>query len=175
MSGNSNSLTWNGTAARVSGKFGYAINLDGDSDYLNKTDADSLDLATAAAISAWIKLDDLAAQHSLADKGTNYGVHIDTSGYLTWDNGTEYKDTTAISATTWTHIAVTNDGTTAKYYVNGIYSSSDTAGLGSTNASDLRIGYDGTNYFQGLIDSLRIYNRALSASEIAAHYSLGRG
>ncbi len=172
-SGNSNSLIWNGTAARVSGKYGYATDLDGDSDYLNKTDADSLDLSTAATVEAWVKLDNLAVQHSIADKGTNYGVHIDTSGYLTWDNGTEYKDTTAISATVWTHIAVTNDGITAKYYVNGVYSSSDTAGFAAINASDLRIGYDGTNYFQGLIDSLRIYNRVLSASEIKAHYNLG--
>ncbi|MFC1612803.1 LamG-like jellyroll fold domain-containing protein [Patescibacteria group bacterium] len=174
VSGNGHSLTWNGTAAKsTSGKFANAIDLDGDSDYLNKTDSDSLDLASAATISAWVYLDDLAAQHCIADKGTNYGVHIDTSGYLTWDNGTEYKDTTAIAATTWTHAVVVNDGTTASYYINGTYSSNDTAGFAAINASDLRIGYDGTNYYQGLIDNLRIYNKALTASEVYESYKAG--
>lgn len=67
-------------------------------------------------------------------------------------------------------ISIIYDGTTLKQLVNGnlIASKSITLNLGLTNNSDLVIGNMGcfTYYFNGLIDDFRVYNRALSDTEV---------
>ena len=78
---------------------------------------------------------------------------------------------TPISATDWTMVGYTWDGTTVKFYVNGTQVGSDALmNLGTAIASnvDARIGTDGgaPNYYQGNIDEVRIYNNALTAAEV---------
>jgi hypothetical protein len=69
----------------------------------------------------------------------------------------------------WSHLASTYDGSTLRLYVNGVLVSS-TAAAGSLAASSgvLRIGGNGVwpEWFAGLIDEVRVYNRALTAGEI---------
>jgi hypothetical protein len=69
----------------------------------------------------------------------------------------------------WTHLAATYDGTTLRLFVNGTLVGSR-AVTGSLVASDgpLRIGGNAVwgEYFEGLIDDVRVYNRALTADEI---------
>ena len=69
----------------------------------------------------------------------------------------------------WSHLASTYDGTTLRLYVNGTQVS-QLAASGSilTSTSPLRIGGNGIwcEWFNGLIDEVRVYNRALSAAEI---------
>ena len=81
---------------------------------------------------------------------------------------------TALPMNTWTHLALTYDGATLRLYVNGVQVSS-LAQTGSlpTSTNPLQIGGDSIygQYFQGTIDEIRIYNRALSASEIQADMS----
>jgi hypothetical protein len=72
----------------------------------------------------------------------------------------------------WTHVAGTFDGTTLALYVNGIPAGSQTLATPHpipTNANTLRIGADslGGSLVNGMIDEPRIFNRALSPSEIA--------
>ena len=70
---------------------------------------------------------------------------------------------------TWQHIAATYDGTTARYYIDGAQVASRTVNNGAGVSDTWRIGaYGGSpgGFFDGLIDDVRIYNRALSASEI---------
>ena len=69
----------------------------------------------------------------------------------------------------WQHVAATFDGSTARFYIDGteVASRSVTYSVGTSNA--WRIGAYGSpagNFFDGLIDNVRIYNRALGASEI---------
>ena len=72
---------------------------------------------------------------------------------------------------TWTHVAVTYDGATLRLFVNGVQVDSHAAsGAVLTSTGVLRIGgnaYWG-EYFKGLMDEVRIYNRALTAAEIQA-------
>ena len=72
---------------------------------------------------------------------------------------------------------MTYDRTTLRLYVNGVQVSSAayTGGI-ATSANPLQIGGDSTygQYFQGLIDEVRVYNRALSQAEIQADMKTAR-
>lgn len=77
-------------------------------------------------------------------------------------------------AENWAHVAVTWDGDFAEIYVNGVPESSET-GQGVINATTVQalIGRgellrSELHPFSGLIDDVRIYNRALNAAEIKA-------
>jgi hypothetical protein len=71
----------------------------------------------------------------------------------------------------WTHIATTYDGTTQRLFINGVeVSSRPQTGAIAVGTGNLRIGGNDVwagEYFQGLIDEVRVYNRALTAAEIA--------
>jgi hypothetical protein len=100
------------------------------------------------------------------------------AGYLrpnpvasTTDRGV--RGATAVPMNAWTHLATTYDGTNMRFYVNGNLVGT-TAGSGSINVANgaLRIGGNNSaplgqgEFFKGLIDEVRVYNRALSAAEI---------
>ena len=69
----------------------------------------------------------------------------------------------------WQHLAATFDGTTARFYVDGVRGG-DPGVSGSVGSSNTwRIGAYGSSpggFFDGLIDDVRIYNRALTPGEI---------
>jgi hypothetical protein len=75
----------------------------------------------------------------------------------------------AVSTTDWTHIAATFNGSRFRFYVNGALVS-DVAQAGPITSSNdvLRIGGNSVwgEYFAGLIDEVRVYNRALTGTEI---------
>ena len=83
----------------------------------------------------------------------------------------------------WHHVAGVYDGANMFLYVDGTLDVSQPAtGSIAQNSAPLRIGAnasdgeDGTGYyFNGLIDEVSIYNRALTASEIQAIYTAGSG
>src|SRR6185503_4440102 len=69
----------------------------------------------------------------------------------------------------WTHLATTYDGTTMRLYVNGVEVGSKAyAGSIATSGGVLSIGGNGvwSEYFKGWIDEVRVYNRALTATDI---------
>ena len=73
---------------------------------------------------------------------------------------------TALTANTWAHLAATYDGVTMRLYVNGVQVASRAqTGAIATSTNPLQIGGDSIygQYFAGLIDEVRVYNRALSA------------
>src|SRR5262249_55518295 len=92
------------------------------------------------------------------------------AGGGTWVSGSPLMyGTAALTANTWSHLALTYDGATVRLYVNGtqVASQAQTGSLvTSTNA--LQIGGDSIygQYFQGAIDEVRIYNVALTAAQI---------
>jgi len=88
------------------------------------------------------------------------------------------KGDTQLNTETWYHIAVTYNGSDIVVYVNGTDDGSSSAAITldmSDNAEVLTIGktaWSVNNYnFNGTIDELRIWNRSLSANEIALLYN----
>jgi len=80
----------------------------------------------------------------------------------------------------WYHIVVTHDGVTTKLYVNGVLEDSaensewfdELSGAGVNNyAIGHLAGYLNNYYFNGLLDELIVYDRALTAAEVLASYN----
>jgi hypothetical protein len=72
----------------------------------------------------------------------------------------------------WYYVTMTYDGTSLRYYRNGVQVGSTVAATLTANNQPLMFGsWDGAmEFFSGKLDEVRIYNRALNASEINALY-----
>jgi hypothetical protein len=86
---------------------------------------------------------------------------------------------TAIVPNAWTHLAGTFDGTTKRFYVNGVEVGRSTPPFGVNDQYPLRIGGgategEGDYFFEGDVDEVAIYSKVLSASQIAEHYAARR-
>lgn len=146
-----------------------SLSFDGTDDYVSTTQAIS---TTALTYSAWIKPTDIAGRHTiLSNKRTLLAIH---DGTLQWwaDTDTFQSDgTIPVSAGSWYHVAVTETaGNAYALYVNGVLAGNGTmAAIDNGNPDTLYIGRynEGSWYFKGLIDDVRIYDRALSAEEIS--------
>ena len=106
----------------------------------------------------------------LDSNGTIY--YLESSDGSTWETLINPSDTLSIGE--WYHIVATNDLSIARLYLNGVEIGTDTTPVTTkmTNTNIVDIGASGgTRYFKGLIDEVRIYNRALSPAEILQHYN----
>ena len=95
-------------------------------------------------------------------------------------NLSSLPSTVSVNDGKWHLITGTRQGTTWSIYVDGVLSSSQTQGTGaSINASgyDMSVGVgpgNSSGYFNGSIDDVRVYDRALSPSEIQYLYLMGQ-
>jgi len=79
------------------------------------------------------------------------------------------RATAALPVNTWTHLATTYDGANLRLYVNGTQAATTAlTGAKAVSTGPLKIGGNAlwSEWFAGLIDDVRIYDRALSATEI---------
>lgn len=183
-SGNSNNGTPNGGVIFSDGVSGQATSFDGVDDYVDAGNAASLDI-TVGSYEAWFKAGSFPAPNSNSMIVGKYGVSMGFYLWLETTNGGITRiqaspsgspgqiaiATTIPSLNVWYHVVGTFDGTNAKIYVNGVLENS-VAATAATNNDNLNIGRenDNTRYFNGLIDEVKIYNRALSSTEIAQEY-----
>lgn len=100
-------------------------------------------------------------------------VHDNVDG-RTWREEFGVASTMPPATDRWTHVALTYDGAALRIYVNGRLDAeapqpSRTYSGEVPSLSDYRLGIDrnGTRFFRGVIDDLRIYERALTAAEVA--------
>jgi hypothetical protein len=180
-SGRGHTGTITGGALRTSpGKFGGAISFDGIDDLVTVADTNALDLTTGMTLEAWVRPTavgsawrtvllkeqpgDLIYSLYATDATGRAATHI----FTTADRG--LSGTAATAANAWTHLAATYDGANQRLYVNGALAASR-AQTGAIRASTgaLRIGGNTvwSEWFTGMIDEVRVYNRALTAAEIA--------
>jgi hypothetical protein len=172
--------TINGPTRSAAGKFGSALTFDGVNDLVTVPDSNSLDLTTGVTLEAWVRPSTVTGwRTALLKEQTNglvYAIYANTdanrpSGHVFTTSEFDTLGAAQLAANTWSHLAVTYDGVTLKLYVNGTLASSK-AVAGSLFASTgaLRIG--GNNiwpeWFAGLIDEVRVYQRALTATEVTA-------
>jgi hypothetical protein len=93
------------------------------------------------------------------------------SGYVAISGDQGVFGPTQLALNTWTHLATTYDGSRQQLYINGVeVAKRAQRGKMATSADVLRLGGNSVwgEYFQGRIDEVRIYNRALTATQIQA-------
>ena len=186
-SGNGNTGTLYNSPTWVNGKRGKALSFDGQDDYVRVPQSASLDVTSQVTVEAWIHA------YSYTDhNGENSHIisRTDTSGgslyaLMTYAPGSEkvgyavkpvpnhQPSTQDLQLHVWVHLAMTYDGSYVRLYINGQFDTSySQSGSIPTTTNWLAIGCNsyGETYahFSGIIDEVRIYNKALTQQEIQA-------
>jgi hypothetical protein len=186
-SGNNNNGTLtNNSGTWVSGKIGTgALRLAGN-DYVNVPHSASLDASSAITISAWVKVPaGLPGNVGLMSRNGVFQIRASESGGSTFYT---YNDSNTLRGfggpelrnDTWHHVAYVYDSNSAqpkaKIYSDGNLVATDNGQNGTlaVNTNGIKIGMSfDSEYANATIDDVRIYNRALSASEIGELNALG--
>ncbi|MCJ7459531.1 MAG: FG-GAP-like repeat-containing protein [candidate division Zixibacteria bacterium] len=181
-SGNNNHGTIYGTTW-TDGKLGRGLNFTKLSDYVEVNDSPILDLTDHLTITAWIRPHAFPGHTpKIVGKGyvSTYSYWLGFAGVsviLTLENSAGYCEAYhSFVLDEWAYVAATWDGTTTHIYINGKDEGSTVKNYTGTltpNEHPLIIGSrdNGYNdYFNGTIDEVKIYNRALSGDEIREEY-----
>ena len=167
----------------VDGKFGKALQFGGEgSDVFVTVESTPLLNVNECTFMAWINAEHWDGTRQIVGKSvhggcggrTQYGLFSESGVFkLRFETeGGRADITTDLPATgEWVQVAFTNDGETATIYINGeAAAEGEVPGTLSANDDPWRIGQDceRENYvFAGIIDEVRLWNRALSAADIA--------
>ena len=188
VTGNEHDGTIEGASWFDNGKYGKALSFDGENDCVTIADAEDLRITEELTVEAWVKPsspvsdDPVIYKDTWGETGHAVGIGIYNSGkpeaFIGEGEG-EFESVVAskaIEANVWSHLAFTYDGAHMRLYVDGELVASKAQSEGPPwGEGDLMIGCN-PNYpehFEGLIDEVRIYNRALGAGEVAADIGAG--
>jgi len=167
--------------APAAGMYGQALSFNGTSHLVAIPDANDLDFTTGMTLEAWVKPTTMGGWRSVVLKQTTDGLvyalyasdEFSRSGSFVRIGGTDMDSRTAdaIPTNAWSHLVATYDKTEGKLkiWVDG-FQRDERAVTGNivVSAGTLYIGGNQFwgEYFNGLIDNVRIYNRALGIAEI---------
>lgn len=176
------------------GKIGQGLNFDGVDDYISFGNIGLMD-QEPFSVSVWFYANNPVSGNNqvlvsssdgqgLTDTTTDAQyLMLNSSGQIT---AFSHRSTagagavgTVASANTWYHaVGVYENSALRHVYVNGVFIASNTGGEAVNTPNNLRIGsrnHSGgeAQFFDGIIDDVRVYNRVLSASEITKLYNIG--
>jgi len=151
-----------------------ALAFNGTGNYVEIPDNDTLDLTGHYTLEAWIKPASFGLLKGIISKyqssGANgYILRLQSNSPYTGLNFDGMNTQNGLlTANRWYHVAAVNDNGKRRLYLNGeMKILSGTPSPVVANSDPLRIGVDfGNRYFNGLIDEVRLWNRARSAEEI---------
>lgn len=183
-SGNGNNGTVNGNTAVV-GKMSQALSFNGTDSYITINSNPISNYASANSVCAWVKPSDLSSSGGTyrtilnfsADTNNYTRIAVQNNSNLTvayTAGGVSYGQAaigSPITSNSWNHICSVFNGSTLSIYINSASEAdlADSASNGAVNYIGARGG--GIGFWNGLIDDIRVYNRALQASEIQEIYN----
>lgn len=183
-SGNGNTATLVNSATWAPGQYGGGLLFGGNS-YLTVPNSPSLDIAgTHLTLEMWVNPAGGSGDQVVMGKFWNttmtspyyqYGLEFQNNGTIpVFEIGTPTSTIRATMSTSlpvgqWSHLAVTFDGSMARFYLNG--NLLNTPAMTTTITArgvDMRVGADisGFQFFKGTLDDVRIYNRTLDQAEV---------
>ena len=190
QSGNANHGDVINGALPIIGKIGQALDFDGSNDYVDAGDplSGALDFGTGDfTISVWVKPESISNMEIInkaLNSGTFEGYELRIADNLLFDfwpynnGGNRVFSTTSPVVNTWYHIVGYRSNGTIGIAVNGVIQATALNSVDVNTTEPFRIGYNNTGWdgasWNGLIDEVRIYNRALSADEVTRLYNLGK-
>ena len=159
--------------------------LDGVNDYVKVLDAAPLRLTGDVTVAAWIRPSSLAAKQSVVSKRYEYelGPVQDAAPHpLSWSHkapgGALISGTVAgaVRADAWQHVVLVRDAAAKRVtgYLDGAAAATGTyAQAPDVSSYNLNIGRNpgGAQPFGGLVDEVRVYDRALTAAEVGAVFN----
>ncbi len=180
-SGNGNNGSWHGTAGGTSGYYSagkvgqWAGYFDGTDNYILMT---SSSILSSFSVAAWINPTSLASRSDILGYADIF-FNIQNGKicqYVAGVNSSYLCGNTSVPTSSWSFAVATWDGSTEKIFYNGSLDGSVVLSgtPASWNSPDIGVCGSGCGflgYFPGLIDDVRIYNRALSPTEVQALYS----
>jgi hypothetical protein len=170
-------------ASLTTGKVRDGYSFDGVGDFIAVNDSSSLDITGNLTLSAWIYPIENQVGYVVA-KYQSYMIHLTGNplvaqgGIWVGGNWNPLATTTSIPMNKWSHVVFTYNKSSARIYLNGTLSGSGT----NSNSIDARnqilcIGAKNSTVrdrdFNGSIDEVGVWNRALSSSEVREIYNYG--
>ena len=193
-SGNNKTGTLTNGPTWTTGKINSALNFDGTDDYVNLGNMNVS--GSGITIAAWVKADSFSSAidtrfiskaNSTSEQGHYWMLGQTNSGgdKLRFRLKAGGSTQTLIASSgdlplnTWFHAIATYDGSTMRLYKDGIEVGSvaklGTIDIDTTIPANIGRNPDGSNHMDGAMDDIRIYNRALSTSDIQALYAYTGG
>ena len=190
-----NNLTFNGgSAAYETGKIDSGLSFDGSNDYANASVSDLPTGDAARTISLWVKADETSAAKFFSYGDTSYGgsfdftvENVDGSNHILFRHAGGNVRFDGATLSSWMHVViiVPDDATTTddvQVYINNSAVTGERNGGSDrtldTGSSDVYLGRrfsaGGQEHFDGAVDDVRIYDRALTAAEVEDLYELGQ-
>ncbi len=174
-----------GVTGALLGDSNTAVRLDGATEYISVADNATIDQGNGPlSWELWVKLGALVvgsgtgARLMIKGDGAPTLQIADADGSVLWyANGVDLAVHSSVAindTTTWHHIVGTKNGTTWKLYIDGDDATvTDGTPSTSSTASALEFGRhsSGVQQLNGSLDEIAIYNVALTAGQVAAHYS----
>lgn len=148
--------------------------------YVQTAHSDLLSLQQEFTIGVWVRPRTLPASGlmSILSKDENYEFHLRPDGTVNWwwqttgPNATrEFSSTGKVAVGQWNHVVIRYTAAQQSIYINGaVAGQASLSGTPLANSDPLQLGWDqlAGRYFDGDLDELRIYQGALSDSDIAA-------
>ncbi|MFI5495137.1 LamG domain-containing protein [Actinoplanes sp. NPDC051859] len=186
------SATLAGDATFAAGRLGNALQLDGTGDYALTSTMPAIDTKGDYTVTAWLYLtDNTIDRHAVAAEGNlqtafaiqaNGSTHKWRVRFATDDTssatGSYINGISTVQTGTWTHVAFVRSGTTGNLYVNTALEGTGTAAAWAASdqiAKQLSVGRQLNNgnpqgYWKGGIDDVRLYSKALTATQITRLY-----
>ena len=185
--GTVNGATWQ-TKDQCGLGLGGCLSFDGVDDYVEISNSDSLNIGGNVTLSLWLYANSF--NNNLADiyaryNGMNSGIVLEkndgansVSFYIGDGIDTIGASTSTLSTNRWYHIVATYGGTNIKIYVDSVLQDTQAQSPPATYIGIARIGWHSTvpenrRFWDGLIDEVAIYDKALTASQIQHLYAQG--
>lgn len=166
----------------AAGRTGNALGFDGVDDRVDLGNPAHLRFTGAMSLSAWVWVDTFTQNGRIINKqgasgSRGWSLNVESGGFASFQVATSSTSLAIVNGTAlptgqWVHLAGTYEpGVAMRLYVNGVLNASLTSGVPASqynSALNAAIGSrpDGNTPFDGRIDDVRIYSRALTAAEV---------